>query len=90
MTGPTQEDVLAKKGYVLRSGLGLQIWGDGSPDGDSAGDASTGTAERQARIIRSTKSASERSAKGGLRKQAQAVAPTDREDRPQVVDGESG
>lgn len=49
---PTQEEVLAKKGHVLRSGLGLQIWGDAFPDGIAGGDASTGTAERQARISR--------------------------------------
>lgn len=49
MTPPTQDEVLARKGYVLKSGLGLQIWGDNFPDGPSGGDAATGTAERQAR-----------------------------------------
>jgi hypothetical protein len=49
---PTQEEVLEKKGHALRSGLGLQIWGDPFPDGGSRGEASTGTAERQAFILR--------------------------------------
>ena len=58
---PTQEDVLRKKGYVLRSGLGLQIWGDAFPEGTSAGEASTGTAERQARIRRAIEARKENS-----------------------------
>lgn len=53
-----QRDVLEKKGNALKSGLGLQIWGpqEGDereePGGDPAGghgNASMGTAERQAK-----------------------------------------
>jgi hypothetical protein len=53
-----QREVLAKKGNVLKSGRGLQIWGSqeggasDEPRADPAGghgNASVGTAERQAR-----------------------------------------
>lgn len=53
-----QRDVIAKKGNVLKSGRGLQIWGSqeggasDEPAGDAGGghgNASVGTAERQAR-----------------------------------------
>lgn len=65
MRPPTQEEVLALKGYVLKSGLGLQIWGDNFPDGPSGGDAGTGTAERQARIARQAAAEDASSQAGG-------------------------
>ena len=55
---PDHREVLAKKGNVLKSGLGLQIWGPqgedvaeepGADPSGGHGNASMGTAERQAK-----------------------------------------
>ena len=48
-----QKDVLPKKGNVTQTNRGLQQWGEeGVPDEQTSGTASTGTAERAARITR--------------------------------------
>lgn len=55
---PDRAEILAKKGNVLKSGLGLQIWGDDFLDDPSAGDAGSGTASRQASVPRARKPSS--------------------------------